>query len=290
MRKLARLWQALERISGLLAVPAIWQEECGEEFDLLQQYLRPTDELGSNFPCPFPYGGDCPRKIIDHGGGEYVAICRDPNKICFDVPLLARQALLHDLDLAAFLKPILRASSIRAETPRVRDHGVWSVGLSNRRSSLNQPVFLLVFGLATRFESAVRNLLLDVTGQFVIVAPTNRYRNVDLQERMQARGVGYLCLEEHILLDDTGHFAAIDPLESADKVPVTPLADRKRVIKQFTTKHKCKVADIQRAAGVDESDYYKWLHGSIPDHYSTCVNIERVLHLGLPQRSTPRLS
>lgn len=202
----------------------------------------------------------------------------------------AKEALLHELDLFGFLGPVLQAASIRAENPRARGRGAWSVGLSNRRSSLNQPVFLLVSSRAELFLSAVRELLLAVQGPFVIIAPTNRHRTVEIQEQLQTRGIGYLCLEEQILLDENGGFAAVDPLESADKVPVTPVADRKRVVREFCVKQKCKVVDIQTAAGVDESDYYRWLKGGIPDHYSTCVDIERVLHFGLPERGKTAIS
>ncbi|MDR3571903.1 MAG: hypothetical protein P4L81_07020, partial [Candidatus Pacebacteria bacterium] len=57
-------------------------------------------------------------------------------------------------------------------------------------------------------------------------------------------------------------------------------ADRRRVVKEFTERHKCKVKDIQLAAGVDEADYYRWLRGSKPDNYSFCMAIERVLRDG----------
>lgn len=64
----------------------------------------------------------------------------------------------------------------------------------------------------------------------------------------------------------------------------TPKEDRARIIKEFTVSHKCKVKEIQVAAGVDEADYYKWLHGNLPDHYSTCTAIEGVLRIGIPRR------
>jgi hypothetical protein len=287
VKKLKRLWRALEQVPGLLGVLAVWDAECGDEFDL-RPHLRATDIIGSAYPCPVPDCGDCPRKIIDHGDGEFVAICRDPHKVCADVRLSANEALVRELDLDTFLTPILQAASIRAESVRPRGQGIWSVGLSNRRSSLNQPVFLLISMRSEVFHSAVRDLLLEVPGPFVIVAPTNRHRNVDLQERLQARGVGYLCLEDQLLWDDRRGFSSVDPLESADKIPVTPIADRRRAVREFRSKNKCKVADIQRAAGVDESDYYRWLKGSIPDRYSTCIDIERVLHLGF-QKSTSKL-
>lgn len=284
MRKLVGLCRALESIPGLLALPAVWKSECGQDFDLLQEYLRPTEFLGSNFPCPHPGAGYCPRKIIDHGAGEYVAICRDVPKLCLDVPLTAKEALIHELDLSAFLKPILNAGYVRAEAPKVRSHGVWSVGLSNRRSSLNQPVFLVISPSRGEFESAVGKLLLDVTGQFVIMAPSSRYRSVYVQERLQARGTEYLCLEEQIFLDDADRFSTIDAMDSADIFQPTSAIERKRVVAAFRSKNMCKVVDIQSAAGVDESDYYKWLNGKIPDHYSTCMRIERLLYSGLPRR------
>ncbi len=283
MRKLKRLWRALERVPGLLAVPAFWQLECGEEFGLLEPHLRATDEMGANYPCPHPRGGDCPRKIIDHGNGEYVAICRDPQKICPDVPLTAKEALLHTLDLSTLLQPVLQAASIRAGAFQPRGHGVWAIGLSNRRSSLNQPVFLIIVHTAAAFESAVSSLLLDIPGQFLILAATNRHRSVKVQERLQAHNVGYLCLEEQLLVDEHGWFTATDPLEASDAVAATPAADRKRVVKEFTKKHRCKVVDIQKASGVYETDYYGWLKGDDPDHYAHCVRIEQILHQGLPK-------
>jgi hypothetical protein len=290
MRTLTRLWRAIERVPGLLAVPAFWQKEGGKEFGLLQPHLRPTDELGSNYPCPYPSGGDCPRKIIDHGDGEYVAICRDPHKLCPDVPLTGKEALLHELDLSDFLQAILQAASIRARTPQARGHGVWGVGLSNRRSSLNQPVFLIIVHTAAAFESAVNSLLADVPGQFLILAPTNRHRSVQVQERLQARNVGYLCLEEQVFVDEHGRFTTTDPVESADTVAATPIADRKRVVKEFTRKHRCKVVDIQKAAGVYETDYYDWLKGADPDHYAHCVRIEQILRQGLPKPTPQKFS
>jgi hypothetical protein len=283
MRRLPKLWRSLDRIAGQLAVPAVWEFESGEDFEFLRPHLRPTDMVGVRYPCPHRYGY-CPRKIVDYGDGQFAAICRDPHQSCERVPLTAREALLHELDLAAFLQPILRAASIRREEPKKRGHGTWSLGLSTRRSSMNQPAFLVIAHSAVAFESAVNDLLLDVPGQFLIVAPTNRHRRVQIQERLQARNIGYICLEEHVGVDESGCFISVDPVDSTDRIPATPVADRKRVIAEFRAKHQCKVVEIHEAAGIHEADYYKWLNGSIPDHYSTCGAIERVLATGMPKR------
>jgi hypothetical protein len=59
------------------------------------------------------------------------------------------------------------------------------------------------------------------------------------------------------------------------------------VVKEFVTRTHCKVKDIQEAAGVDEADYYKWLRGKTPGHYSTAVGIEHVLRVGLTGEAKP---
>ena len=106
---------------------------------------------------------------------------------------------------------------------------------------------------------------------------------MEVQEHAQRRGLAFLALEDVVGLSDDGQFVGLDPNDGADQAP-TPVEDRPRAVKDFTVQHKCKAKDIQVAAGVDEADYYKWLHGRIPDHYSTCVAIERVLRDGIPKR------
>ena len=172
----------------------------------------------------------------------------------------------------------------------VRGDGVWAVGTSVRPDTRGHPVFLIVLPAVERFRAAVERLLFDVPGPFVILAPTNSHRSVEVQEHVQRRGLGFLALEDHIALSDDGQFAALDPNDGVSEPLPTPMEDRPREVKEFTARHKCKVKDIQVAAGVDEADYYKWLHGKIPDHYSTSIAIERVLRDGLRNEKPLRKS
>jgi len=288
MRDLNRLWQSLERVPGLKAVPAFWAEFCGPRFDLVCPHLRATDTIGAIYPCPHPSSGHCPRRIVDYGDGQYGAICRDPHRVCSDVQLEAREVVVHELDIAAFAQTFAAAVGIRCRAPVVRGDGVWAVGTSVRPDTRGQPVFLIVLPAVERFRAAVERLLFDVPGPFVIVAPTNSHRSVEVQEHVQRRGLGFLAIEDHVGLSDDGQFVALDPNDGMDQPLPTPIEDRPRVVKEFTARHKCKVKDIQVAAGVDEADYYKWLHGKIPDRYSTSVAIERVLRDGLRNEKPKR--
>ena len=64
MRKLTRLWQALERLPGLCDISAYWEHHCGADYPLIRPHLRSTDDFGTRYPCPHPHDAHCPRRIV----------------------------------------------------------------------------------------------------------------------------------------------------------------------------------------------------------------------------------
>ncbi len=205
MRKLLRLWRALERIPGLLAVPEVWRQECGEDFDYARPYLQPTDRIGGRYPCPNSFSG-CPRRIIDYGEDEFAAICQDEHKRCERVPLTRREALIHRLDLAGLLQPVLRAASIRPQSVAQHAPGVWVAGLSAQAHSRNFPVYFLLAHSVSTHRAAVERLLLDISDSFLLVLPTNQFRTVETEARLRDRRVECLCLVDQVLVDEHGEF------------------------------------------------------------------------------------
>jgi hypothetical protein len=290
MRTLSHLWRSLEVIPGLLAIPAFWEACCGPDIDLVRPHLRVTDTEGSLYPCPKPHAGYCPRRIVNYGNGEFAAICRDPYEICERVPLTQRDVLLQQLDVASFTGMLAGPLGIRWQQPVERGDHTWGIGISTHRESLNRPVFLFLLPSTERFVSSLQRLLLRIPGPCLVMAPTSRHRTVEVQEMLQDRGISFLALEEYLRIDDAGRLVSTDPQEAAAKVRATPKDDRARVVKEFLARHQCKVKDIQEAAAIHQADYYKWLNGSIPDHYSTCVAIEKVLVAGFPKRGKRALS
>lgn len=290
MRTLDHLWRSLETIPGLLAVPAFWQAHCGPDIDLIRPHLRITDIEGAVYPCPKPHVGYCPRRIVDYGNGEFAAICRDPYEICERVQLTQRDVLLQQLDIAGFSRMLAGPLSIRWQQPVERGDFTWGIGLSAHPDSLNRPAFLFLLPETARFVAALQALLIRVPGSFVVITPTRRHCTVEVQEMLQARGIPFLALEEQLRIDDNGALVACGGEQAAEVSRITPKDERSRIVKEFLGRHQCKVKDIQETAGVHEADYYKWLKGTIPDHYSTCLAIERVLRNGLPERRKRRLS
>ncbi len=281
MRKLTRLWQGLERVSGLAAIPAYWEHFCGTEFPLIQPHLRPTNDLGSSYPCPHPRDYDCPRGIVDYGDGSFVAICRHPHRLCNDKVLSASDALVHDLDLASFFQSVAQALGLRWQQPALRFPGVWAIGVSARANTRSQPAFLQVQSRRSAFLQGVRRLLVEIDGPFLLVAPTEQFRDVAIQEMIQRRGIGFISLEDQIVMDDAGRLVALDPVSTDDEHSVTPPVDRERVLNAFCQKYdipKTKAAD---QAEVDPTDLYKWVRNELPRNSKKSARIEVLLRRGI---------
>ncbi|MCC6362982.1 MAG: helix-turn-helix transcriptional regulator [Bryobacterales bacterium] len=213
MKKLPRLWRALECIPGLLAVLEVWRQECGEDFHFAAPNLRPTDRVGTRYPCPNSFNG-CPRRIIDYDDDEFAAICQDPHQRCERVPLTRREAIIHSLDLAGFLVPVLRGAAIRPQAIRPCAPGLWAVGLSEQPHLRNLPVYFLLAHSVGAFDTAAARLLLDVKDSFQLVLPTDQFRTVEFESRLRDRRAECLCLEDQVLVDQQGEFHWAGVLET----------------------------------------------------------------------------
>ena len=202
MRKLPKLWRALEGIPGLIGVP---EQECGEDFEFAAPHLKPTDMIGGRYPCPISFS-ECPRRIIDYGEDKFAAICQDEHQRCERVPLTRREALIHRLDLAGLLQPVLNAAMIRPQAMTPHSPGLWAVGLSEQPHARNYPVYFLLAHSPSSHEAAVSRLLLDIPDSFLLVLPTDRFRTVETERLLRERRVECLCLEDQVLVDEQGVF------------------------------------------------------------------------------------
>jgi hypothetical protein len=282
MRKLTPLWQGIERVPGLAAIPAYWELFCGLEFPLIHPHLRPTDDIGRMYPCPHPRDHDCPRGIVPYGDGTFAAICRHPHKLCDAVPLAPKDALVCALDIGALVRPMAEALCVRTQNLQVRAHGVWELGLSTSRATRNHPVFLLVFARRDDFRSALRALALLCPTPFVAVAPTGKHMTVELREDLARHQSDFISMEERIGRSEEGHFVALETTD-ADEIAPTPVERRHAVVEKYKGDFNCTDQVIFEDAAVHKSDFYKWLKGTLGNKSSKSKRIEEVL------RTDPKL-
>jgi hypothetical protein len=282
MRKLTRLWQALERIPGLCDVLAYWEYHCGEDYPVIRPHLRVTEELGCRYPCPHPNDGDCPRGIVDYGNGLFAALCRHPHKLCEDVPLAPKDALVHRLDLDSVVRPLANALAVRIQDLKSRAPGVWALGVSNSRLTRGYPAYLFVFSRRRDFRSAVQEVAISCPTPFVAVAPTNSFLTVESREVLGRRKSVFISLEDRVGLSEDGQFIALENTDG-DEVSPTPIELRHAVVEKYKEGFDCTDQAIYEDAGVHKSDFYKWMKGTLGNKSSKSKRIEETL------RTDPKL-
>ena len=276
MRKLTQLWHGLECVTGLACIPSFWEQCCGSDVSLIRPYLRPTDDFGATFPCPHPRNADCPRRIVNHGDGEFVATCRHPHKLCNNVLLALKDALIHRLDIDALVRTLTDALCVRPQQLQLKEPGVWSLGLSTSRPTRNEPAYLLVFSQFSGFRSALRDLALSSPTPFVAVAPTATHMTVELREELARRGSNFISIDERVGLSEEGRFVALD-LTDVDEISPTPLHERHAVVARFKREFDWTDQAIYEPIRVHKSDFYKWMNGNLPDTSSKAKRIEETL-------------
>jgi hypothetical protein len=200
--------------------------------------------------------------------------------VCPDVPLTSKDVVVQALDVGSFTRMLADVLGLRWQPPEKRAGRAWGIGLSKRRKSLNQPTFFVAESGQSEFRSTVLELLANVPGPFVLVAPTDRHRDVNLQEHFERRGIGFVSLEEQVLLDEEGKLTSVNPLESGDDLPPTPVEDRQRLMDAFRAKYDCTMQAIADEAEVHIRDLYKWIGGQIKDLSKKSRRIEVVLRRG----------
>jgi hypothetical protein len=282
MRKLTRLWQALERIPGLCDIPAYWEHHCGVDYSLVHPHLQLTDDFGARYPCPHPKDVHCPRKVADYGDGSFAAVCMHPHKLCEDLPLSSKDALVYRLDVDGIVRPMAQALGVRGQTLKLRTHGVWELGLSTSRRTRNHPAFLLVFTRYDDFVSAVRELALSCPTPFITVAPTGNHLTVEVREHLDRRQSDFISMEDRVGLSEDGRFVALE-ITDADVIAPTPVERRPAVVDQYKRDFGYTVENICEDAPVNRSDFYKWMKGELDNKSIKATRIEEAL------RTNPKL-
>jgi hypothetical protein len=270
MRKLTRLWQALERIPALVAIPACWEHHCGPDYPVIRSFIRVTEMAGASYPC-----ADCVREIIDYGDGEIVAVCRDKWKQCEDIPLKAADTVLHAVDVPAFSKAIARPLGFRWHNPATRGHAAWSIGLAPDGFGNDRQVILMVHSDQERFRASLHQLLAGVEEPFILLCPTAARKDPGIHEMLVRRRVRFHALEDHLGANAEGLLITIRSLsDGVAAVPVTPVAERAAKVKAFAGKHALTIKEILVALGLDYRDFKRWRKGDLDDSSSKSKRIE----------------
>jgi hypothetical protein len=185
MSRPKRLWPTLEALPGLAAPVLEWRELLKVEFDQAGKLLRPTSELAASVDCPSPGGVGCPRRVVDHGGGHFVAVCGDSPRNCDDVKLTKADIVIHRIDEAVLCHGIAAALSLSAPAATgTGQPGILYVGDFEPIAGKRFPVYLAIQVEADTLEPLAVRLWGVANTAFILLTPTRRPVELGLAEKL----------------------------------------------------------------------------------------------------------
>jgi hypothetical protein len=204
VRKLTHLWQALERIPGLKTTTPYWELHCGPDYEVIRPFLQSTDFSGGTYPCGATERDGCCREILECGGDKIVAICREEWDPCDEVALCGDDRVLYELDLQSFMSAIAAALGVRSQSSEHDPQGPWVMGLLSDGTESDRTVFLIVETNRPRFLDSVLRVLVNSEGRKVTLAPTNRFKDAEIQKLLGQHQLPLYPLEQLILARGDG--------------------------------------------------------------------------------------
>ena len=203
MRKLRRLWRALESLPGLSAERLEWRRLLDGDWEAAQAILRPTGRLAESVWCPSPGGDGCPRRVVHHADGSIVAACGDRPRRCERLSLSLEDIVILSLDFHRLAEALSNILSIDGEarpvpglrrTFRLGEHAVTAGG--------GFPVFLSIQPEREAMTATAAQLCHGHGGPFALVAPTDDLVDFSTREKLNAAGAALTVLEEIVGADD----------------------------------------------------------------------------------------
>ena len=193
MRRLYRLWPALEALPGLAAVTEEWKDRLADDFNASRDLLRLTNRRAEAYPCPSPGGTGCPRHVVDHGKGGIIAVCGDDPKRCDRLVLTKRDIVIHELDARKLCVAAAVAFGVDPAFDQITGlRRTFRVGDYHPEAGKRFPIFLTIPMDHALLRDVAARLCAATEPAFILLVPTLQFVDVtmtDLLSRRQARFV-----------------------------------------------------------------------------------------------------
>lgn len=225
------IWQLLETIHGPAAVPAVWRNSLGSDFDTFREsFLRQLPTSAKSYPCPRECG--CAHEIIRHKDGSIVAVCRCEPSHCADIPLTDADIVILELNWAKLGRAIVQALGF---TRRETETGVPGAIQIAAYGEDALPVILTIQHDRDAFRQAVTALAEHLRGRFILITPTADFMDAPARQLLAALSAVFLPLDATVHLSTTGRLTAVRPfselLDPQVKIPAAPATPRYAIIK-----------------------------------------------------------
>ena len=196
------LWSTLAGVPGISNVLPEWQRLLGADFVMASSLFRPTDYRVSSFFCPSPGGNGCPRRVVDYGDGEIIAVCNDEEQGCDNIILRPEDIVVHELDRHKLSTMIAQALDIQpAFSPLEGFHQTFLVGEIKPGGSQRFPVFLTMPLKADALRGITARLLAKVREPFLLLIFTKNLLDLDMADLLIRNKSRFMTLEDILVWD-----------------------------------------------------------------------------------------
>jgi hypothetical protein len=221
---LKRFWPTVESLPSLAAVETEWLAHLRGEYHLIKPFLRPRKDRASSFPRP---DGGLPYQVIEHGRNDLVGVCQETGET---ITLSRSQLVVYELDQQRLATQVASALGVDAVHRIVTQEGrLFSLG-SFRPTGHSVAAFLILPSDAAEVMSGAASLISQGLSPFLLLTPTRRFVNAELDLRLRSLRSANLPLVEALVVADDGRWSIADEVIRAalpDRpVEEEPLSDR----------------------------------------------------------------
>jgi len=197
---MSKVWQCLEDIHGLVAVPVTWRSGLAGSFEVFHAaYLRTRTDRAKSIPCP--NGCGCAHEVVEHRDGSLVGVCRCEPWNCEDIRLSAEDVILLELNWQKLGRAIARAFGCDA---KLGELGLPHTMQIASFSGIGLPVVLTIQNGRDGFQNVVGQLIARLRERFVLLAPTGRFYDAHAHGLLNCVKAGFFNLESLLTLLPSG--------------------------------------------------------------------------------------
>jgi hypothetical protein len=225
MRKLHRLWRALENQQSLAAERLEWRRLLGDEWPIVEPLFCQTGSLVERVWCPSPSGVDCPRRVIHHDSGRIVAVCCDDPRSCDTISLTLDDIVVLELDVRRLAHALAAPLGVKAAPRWIREPDILHLGMHQVAAGQGLPVVLLWTRTPDQAGRAIEVLIHTTDAPFAVATPTGRFVGAESRARIRQAGGMHVPLSDMLGADDHGTLVgqhAPDDIFAPVRQSVTP--------------------------------------------------------------------
>lgn len=198
-------WRCLEDMDAE-AVEAHWRRRTGTSYEPFRNvFLTRSERRARRFPSP--HVCECGLRVVRQRDGKIVGVSDCGTLGCENIALTEEDIRLWEVSWAKLAQAVARAFGCEAKRCDLNIQGTQQVAMFGGVL----PLVLTLQRSEVGFASAVAQLVAVLKERFILLAPTDRHFDANIQGLLNGAKAGFFSLESHVALLANGKLQAAKP-------------------------------------------------------------------------------